>query len=66
MDFKKINMFDGFKLETQKFNNINIRYRIGGKGYPLLLLHGNPQTHVMWHKVVQQIYQNILLLLHLI
>ena len=28
----KINMFDGFKLETKKFNNINIRYRIGGKG----------------------------------
>ena len=55
MDLKKINMFDGFKLETQKFNNINIRYRIGGKGYPLLLLHGNPQTHVMWHKVSAQL-----------
>ena len=45
-------MFDGFKLETKKFNNIDIRFRIGGNGYPLLLLHGNPQTHVMWHKVV--------------
>ena len=45
-------MFDGFKLETKKFNNIYIRFRIGGNGYPLLLLHGNPQTHVMWHKVV--------------
>ena len=55
MDFKKVNMFDGFKLETQKFNNINIRYRIGGKGYPLLLLHGNPQTHVMWHKVAAKL-----------
>ena len=55
MDYKKVNMFDGFKLETQKFNNINIRYRIGGKGYPLLLLHGNPQTHVMWHKVAAKL-----------
>ena len=23
----------------------------GGAGPPLLLLHGYPQTHVMWHKV---------------
>src|SRR5262249_24257538 len=28
-----------------------IRVRMGGSGPPLLLLHGNPQTHVMWHKV---------------
>lgn len=25
--------------------------RIGGKGSPLLLLHGYPQTNVMWHRV---------------
>ena len=25
------------------------RLRHGGAGPPLLLLHGNPQTHVMWH-----------------
>ena len=24
----------------------------GGRGAPLLLLHGHPQTHVMWHRVV--------------
>ena len=23
--------------------------RVGGAGPPLLLLHGYPQTHVMWH-----------------
>ncbi|HEX6635475.1 MAG TPA: alpha/beta hydrolase [Usitatibacter sp.] len=28
-----------------------IHLRIGGSGPPLLLLHGNPLTHVMWHKV---------------
>jgi haloacetate dehalogenase len=30
---------------------ITLRVRTGGSGPPLLLLHGNPQTHAMWHKV---------------
>jgi haloacetate dehalogenase len=30
---------------------VTIRARVGGQGPPLLLLHGNPQTHVMWHEV---------------
>ncbi len=30
---------------------VTIRARIGGDGPPLLLLHGNPQTHMMWHKI---------------
>src|ERR1700710_1354268 len=25
--------------------------RTGGSGPPLLLLHGFPQTHVMWHRI---------------
>ncbi|MFS2053346.1 alpha/beta fold hydrolase, partial [Variovorax sp. CT11-76] len=25
--------------------------RIGGRGAPLLLLHGHPQTHAIWHRV---------------
>ncbi len=29
--------------------------RVGGSGPPLLLLHGYPQTHVMWHKVAPQL-----------
>lgn len=28
-----------------------LRVRHGGSGPPLLLLHGHPQTHVMWHKI---------------
>jgi haloacetate dehalogenase len=44
-------MFDGFRLETIDVGEIRVRARIGGDGPPLLLLHGNPQTHVMWHRV---------------
>src|SRR3954453_18268230 len=44
-------MFDGFELTTIDTGEVSIRARIGGEGPPLLLLHGNPQTHVMWHKV---------------
>src|SRR5215207_11017305 len=25
--------------------------RVGGEGPPLVLLHGFPQTHVMWHRL---------------
>ncbi len=27
----------------------------GGSGAPLLLLHGHPQTHVMWHRVASEL-----------
>jgi haloacetate dehalogenase len=38
-------MFDGFELVTTR----GIRLRRGGEGPPVLLLHGHPQTHAMWH-----------------
>ncbi len=43
--------FDGFTLETLEVAGQAVRFRRGGSGPPLLLLHGNPQTHAMWHKV---------------
>jgi haloacetate dehalogenase len=44
-------MFDGFTLTTIDTGEAAIRVRYGGSGPPLLLLHGIPQTHVMWHKI---------------
>ncbi len=44
-------MFEGFERHTVKTSETEIVARIGGKGPALLLLHGYPQTHVMWHKV---------------
>lgn len=44
-------MFEGFTLEHREARGGMFRLRRGGEGPPLLLLHGNPQTHLMWHKV---------------
>jgi haloacetate dehalogenase len=43
--------FDGFRLEEVAVGGGKLRLRQGGAGPPLLLLHGNPQTHAMWHRV---------------
>jgi haloacetate dehalogenase len=43
---------DGFRLiDVSVEPGITIRAAIGGKGSPVLLLHGHPQTHVTWRKV---------------
>ena len=44
-------MFEGFETRRIETERAAIHLRLGGKGPPLLLLHGYPQTHVMWHKV---------------
>ena len=43
--------FEGFTLEHREANGQRLRLRRGGEGPPLLLLHGNPQTHAMWHRL---------------
>jgi haloacetate dehalogenase len=43
-------MFEGFEVRDIATRETSIRARIGGSGPPLLLLHGYPQTHVMWHR----------------
>ncbi|MBM3484770.1 MAG: alpha/beta hydrolase, partial [Alphaproteobacteria bacterium] len=44
-------MFEGFERRVVEVNGVAIHCRVGGKGQPVLLLHGYPQTHAMWHKV---------------
>ena len=44
-------MFEGFVEERRDVSGQSLRLRRGGNGPPLLLLHGNPQTHAMWHKM---------------
>jgi len=52
-------MLDGFKFEKRKVaTGIQIAYRIGGEGQPLLLLHGYPQTHLMWAKIAHRLAEH--------
>ena len=44
-------MFQGFRKEYIKVKKGKIFCRIAGKGPAILLLHGYPQTHVMWNKI---------------
>jgi len=44
-------MFERFDTRDVAVNGTVIRCRVGGSGPALLLLHGHPQTHVMWHRV---------------
>ncbi len=44
-------MFEDFRSFTNSIEGVDIHGVIGGYGPPVLLLHGYPQTHVMWHKV---------------
>lgn len=44
-------MFEGFEKRRVATSETEIALRVGGAGPPLLLLHGYPQTHVMWHRI---------------
>ncbi|HEY7551048.1 MAG TPA: alpha/beta hydrolase [Hyphomicrobiaceae bacterium] len=48
-------LFPGFTLEEVAVKDGPVRLRRGGSGPPLLLLHGNPQTHFMWHAVAPEL-----------
>lgn len=53
----KMAMFPGFETGVAAANDQQIAYVTGGNGPPLLLLHGFPQTHVMWHAVAPVLAQ---------
>lgn len=47
--------FEGFRTVDIDVDDVRIHARVGGSGPPLLLLHGYPQTHVMWHRVAPEL-----------
>ena len=62
---RHMSWFENFEHQHAVLNGVTVNYRVGGnpKGTPLLLVHGAPQTHVMWHRVAQQLQNDYLLVL---
>ena len=50
-----MNFFSDFESSSINTKRGVIRYRKAGQGPVLLMLHGNPQTHAMWHKVAPEL-----------
>jgi haloacetate dehalogenase len=50
--------FPGFRHLDLATSGAVIRLRHGGSGPPLLLLHGNPQNHVAWHRIAAPLAQH--------
>src|SRR5919108_3562512 len=51
-------MFEGFDQATIDTGEAVIHVRHGGNGTPVLLLHGIPETHVMWHQIAPRLAEN--------
>ena len=41
-----------------KVNNININYEVYGEGPPIILLHGNQETHEIFDKLIEKLQTN--------
>ncbi len=50
-------LFPGFSARRVAVADTEIECVVGGSGPPLLLLHGYPQTHAMWHRVAPALAQ---------
>lgn len=59
-----IDLFPGFQRRHITTDaGVQIHTVTGGSGPPLLLLHGHPQTHAIWHKVAPALARRFTLVL---
>ena len=56
-------MFDNFRQAKLAVNGVTINLHHGGSGPPLLLLHGFPQTHAIWHAVADRLAERYTLVM---
>ena len=52
-----------FQQQTIAINGINLCVTTGGQGPALILLHGFPQTHLIWHRVAPALAQQFTLVM---
>lgn len=50
--------FDGYEESRATVGEVTLRVRVGGAGPPLLLLHGYPETHLMWGGIAGDLAQD--------
>ncbi len=48
-------MLEGFERRPVAVGGAELHVAVGGAGPPVLLLHGYPQTHVVWHSVAPRL-----------
>jgi haloacetate dehalogenase len=48
-------LFPGFEKRKIRTSGATIHLETGGDGPPVLLLHGYPETHAMWHRVAPRL-----------
>ncbi len=48
-------LFPGFKAHWIDGPAGKLFARVGGEGPPVILLHGFPQTHAMWHRIAPEL-----------
>ena len=54
-----LSLFPGFHaVHIEVGAQVGIHALVGGAGPPLLLLHGHPQTHTIWHRVAPTLAQH--------
>ena len=52
-------LFPHFRaLQVEVDPTVTINAIVGGSGPPLLLLHGHPQTHAIWHRVAPRLAEH--------
>lgn len=56
-------MLNNFTHAQMQVNGVTLNLHHGGNGPPLLLLHGYPQTHVIWHRVADELAKHYTLVM---
>ncbi len=56
-------LFPGFASQWVDTSHGRMFARVGGEGPPLLLVHGYPQTHVMWHRIAPELARRFTLVI---